>query len=212
MSEKTENKDNLTVFTPIGQLAYVKINGEETEFDGKKNGYYIALELTKKEGEELRQKALNHWLQSDACAEIKSKGSSANDPIIGIKFNDDVARVDCRHKKYGVSRKTGKQFEFVIPIRDGQGNELPIDTRVWGGSTGRLKLNMRAWAVNGRQYGVQFQMNALQVIELKQPDKTGGSSDLGFGTVNGAKDLTGVVTTGTNNEALPDDVDEDIPF
>lgn len=209
MSEKT---DDLFVMTPVGTLAYVRINGKPKE-GSTDDGFYICLELTKEEGEELRQKALNHWMNSKSRETLlnKSKGKNTFDnPIIKIDFVDDIAKVHCKQHRKGKHKDTGEEFDFVIKIFDGKGNELPKETRVWGGSTGRVKLNLRAWEY-GFRYGVRLQIKDVQVAKLITPEPNENYVPQGFDAIPGADDLTGVV--GAANEGMaPLGSDEDIPF
>lgn len=209
MSEKT---DDLFVMTPVGTLAYIRINGKPKE-GATDDDFYICLELTKEEGEELRQKALSHWMNSESREKLlsKNKGKNAFDnPIIKIDFVDDIAKVHCKQHRKGKHKDTGKEFDFVINIFDGKGNELPNDTRVWGGSTGRVKLNLRAWEY-GFRYGVRLQIKDVQIAKLVQPEPSEDFVPKGFDAIPGADDLTGTVGSASGMSPI-DGGDEEIPF
>lgn len=209
MSKKT---DDLFVMTPVGTLAYVRINGKPKE-GAIDDDFYICLELTKEEGEELRQKVLSHWMNSASREKLldKSNGKNAFDnPIIKIDFVDGIAKVHCKQHRKGKHKDTGKEFDFVIKIFDGKGNELPKETRVWGGSTGRVKLNLRAWE-HGFRYGVSLKIKDVQIAKLVQPEPNENYVPQGFDAIPGGEDLTSVVGSASGMSPI-DDGDEEIPF
>lgn len=99
--------------------------------------------------------------------------------------------------KAGGRRKDGSEYRLSIALFDSQGNKLPEDVQVWGGSKVNVAFRPKFWYVPSQGFGVTFELSAVQVIELANggvnspsADAFGFTSEEGY-IANGGEDLTG---------------------
>jgi hypothetical protein len=69
--------------------------------------------------------------------------------------------------KAGGRRKDGSEYKLSIALYDAQGKPLPEDVQVWGGSKVNLAFRPKFYYVPSLGFGVSFELQAVQVLELK---------------------------------------------
>ena len=76
--------------------------------------------------------------------------------------------------KAGGRRKDGTEYHLSIALYDAQGKALPEDVKVWGGSKVNVAFRPKFYYVGSIGFGVSFELQAVQVIELNN----GGVSNI----------------------------------
>ena len=81
-----------------------------------------------------------------------------------------------RRRAKGVSKTTGKPWEYKVKLFDASGKPL-VDKSVGGGSTGRLVLQVRGYCIRG-EAGISLALQAAQVINCVAGKNS--AKDFGF--------------------------------
>ena len=89
--------------------------------------------------------------------------------------------------KAGGRRKDGTvSIQLSIALFDSQGKPLPEDVKVWGGSKVNMAFRPRFWYTAMAGFGVSFDLQAVQVIELQNGGVSGVAADaFGFTSEEG---------------------------
>ena len=88
--------------------------------------------------------------------------------------------------KAGGRRRDGTEYQLSIALFDSQGNKLPEDVQVWGGSKVNVAFRPKFWYVPSQGFGVTFELSAVQVIELSNGGVNSPSADaFGFTSEEG---------------------------
>ena len=88
--------------------------------------------------------------------------------------------------KAGGRRKDGSEYKLSIALYDAQGKPLPEDVQVWGGSKVNLAFRPKFYYVPSLGFGVSFELQAVQVLELKNGGVNGPSAEaFGFTSEEG---------------------------
>ena len=108
---------------------------------------------------------------------------------------DDEGFVVKSKLKAGGRRKDGSEYKLSIAMYDSQGKPLPEDVQVWGGSTVNLAFRPKFYYVPSIGFGVSFELQAVQVLELanggqsaKAAEAFGFTSEEGY-IANGGETL-----------------------
>ena len=73
-----------------------------------------------------------------------------------------------------------------IALFDASGKPLPADVKVWGGSKVNLAFRPRFWYTAMAGFGVSFDLQAVQVLELQNGGVSGVAADaFGFTSEEG---------------------------
>ena len=97
----------------------------------------------------------------------------------------------------GRRKDTNEIYKLSMPLYDASGTPLPEEVQIWGGSKLNLAVRPRFYYTAMVGFGVTFDLQAAQVIELvnggvgeKAADAFGFTSEEGY-IANGGEDLTG---------------------
>lgn len=130
---------------------------------------------------------------------LKAKPPVAADPPFDLDEDDGTVEVNFKMKASGVSRKDGRKWKRRPRVYDANLQVVPAGTKVGGGSTLKVGFNVNRFWTTLIGAGVSLQLEAVQILELKQ--FTGASAeDAGFEVADGgfsAADLTEDDVVGT---------------
>ena len=108
--------------------------------------------------------------------------------------------------KGGVRAKDGNVYTFNVALFDAAGKPLPKDVQVWGGSKVNVAVRPNFWYTTMLGFGVTFEIQAVQVIELANggvsnvaAEAFGFTEEEGF-VANGGETLDAVFSAEDNKE------------
>lgn len=195
--------------TPKGRALWPKLNIPDTKF--KEEGEYsVKLVLSAADSEPLMQLIDTAMKESydetkatlEAAAKDKSDAKKAAaaakslkklkpaDPPYQMVADDEgnetgEVSFTFKRKASGVSRKTGKKWNAVVPLFDAAGK--PVDrskVQVWGGSTLKVAFELNPFHTDLVGAGVSLRLVGVQIIELVSGGERTASS-MGFGAEEG---------------------------
>jgi hypothetical protein len=177
-----------------GTAKYCHLNEPNKRFDPEFGTYSCDLIVSKEQAEMLQntirplyEEELKQVQEQHAGKKIEQKG-------LPITETDEGTLVKSKLKAGG-RRKDGTTYSLSIALFDSQGKPLPEDVKVWGGSKVNMAIRPRFWYVPSQGFGVTFELQAVQVIELQNGGVSGVAADaFGFtteeeGYVNGGENL-----------------------
>jgi hypothetical protein len=111
-----------------------------------------------------------------------------------IKESDQEIMIRTKLKG-GHRAMDGTVYNFSVALFDAAGKPLPKDVEVWGGSKVNVAVRPNFWYTDLMGFGVTFELQAVQVIELANggqsamaADAFGFTSEEGF-VANGGETL-----------------------
>ena len=160
-----------TKLSPKGTFRWVAINGVENKTpDDKPTGKYVAnLEISEEDYNKLKDEVMKLFEASDVYKELKKLDANVN-PMLPIgKKQDKEGNVYCvlRTKIPTTIKRESGEEPRIIPIYDGEQNRLPDDTKVFGGSNGRIEYFPTVWK-SAFGHGVSFKLISLQVTHSEE--------------------------------------------
>ena len=177
-----------------GTAKYCHLNEPNKRFDPEFGTYSCDLIVSKEEAEVLQntirplyEEELKQVQEQHAGKKIEQKGLPITDTDEGTLVKSKL--------KAGGRRKDGSVYSLSIALFDSQGKPLPEDVKVWGGSKVNMAIRPRFWYTAMAGFGVSFDLQAVQVIELQNGGVSGVAADaFGFtteeeGYVNGGENL-----------------------
>ena len=177
-----------------GTAKYCHLNEPNKRFEPEFGSYSCDLIVSKEEAEMLQntirplyEEELKQVQEQHAGKKIEQKG-------LPITETDEGTLVKSKLKAGG-RRKDGTTYSLSIALFDSQGKPLPEDVKVWGGSKVNMAIRPRFWYTAMAGFGVSFDLQAVQVIELQNggvsamaADAFGFTSEEGF-VANGGETL-----------------------
>jgi hypothetical protein len=168
-----------------GTAKYCHLNEPNKRFEPEFGSYSCDLIVSKEEAEMLQntirplyEEELKQVQEQHAGKKIEQKG-------LPITETDEGTLVKSKLKAGG-RRKDGTTYSLSIALFDAQGKPLPEDVQVWGGSVVNMAVRPRFWYTAMAGFGVSFDLQAVQVLELKNGGVNGPSADaFGFTSEEG---------------------------
>lgn len=214
-AKENKRKGWTKVVTPIGTFKYPWLNKADTKFDS--DGEYkvsLVLPAKSKEAKDLMKLIDAEVEKAVETAKADPKNKKSAKQITETESRpykmevdedgDETGNVEflCKRKAKYKKKDSDKLFKREIPLWDSAGQRLdPEDTSVWGGSEGRVKINLRHWYFpKDKEAGVGLDIVEVQITKLVQGE--GGAS--GFEEVEG-----GFKSSGSKGKKKSDDNDDD---
>lgn len=168
---KAGNADK-TIIKIKGSFVYPRLNEADTKF--KDEGEY-SVKVAKSAADSKRLIADLEKVYADGYkAMCEREGKSklkmattrpwANE--VDKETEEETGRVlfNCKAKASGKSKKTGKVWNFKLPLFDAK--LKPVTKSVWGGSEGYVQVEPYVWYTAALGCGISLRLNKVQVLEL----------------------------------------------
>lgn len=175
----------LTFTTPKGIATWPKLNEPDTKF--KEEGEYsVALVLTPEDAAPIIEKA-DKFLSEFSVAQAKLLNKKSLKLANSNPWKEDADRegnatgnmlLRFKMKASAISKRDGKKIEFTPALFDRNGK--PTDVSVGHGSVIKVNFEVVPWYTPALGCGIQFRLNAVQVLEAKNRSKSDNAKDYGF--------------------------------
>jgi hypothetical protein len=183
MSIKSRKKH--PVIKVKGTAKYAHLNEPNKRFEPEFGTYSCDLVIDKDQAEMLKntlrplyEEELKQVQEENAGKKIEQKEFPINETEEGIIVKSKL--------KAGGRRRDGSEYTLSIALYDSQGKPLPEDVKVWGGSKVNLAFRPRFWYTAMAGFGVSFDLQAVQVIELQNGGVSGIAAEaFGFTSEEG---------------------------
>ena len=203
MSIKSRKKH--PVIRVKGTAKYCHLNEPNKRFEPEFGTYSCDLVIDKDQADMLKntlrplyEEELKQVQEENAGKKIEQKEFPINETEEGIIVKSKL--------KAGGRRRDGSEYSLSIALYDSQGKPLPEDVKVWGGSKVNLAFRPRFWYTAMAGFGVSFDLQAVQVIELQNGGVSGIAAEaFGFTSeegyvANGGETLDQVFDAEENEE------------
>jgi len=168
-----------------GTAKYAHLNEPNKRFEPEFGTYSCDLVIDKDQAEMLKntlrplyEEELKQVQEENAGKKIEQKEFPINETEEGIIVKSKL--------KAGGRRRDGSEYSLSIALYDSQGKPLPEDVKVWGGSKVNLAFRPRFWYTAMAGFGVSFDLQAVQVIELQNGGVSGIAAEaFGFTSEEG---------------------------
>ena len=202
----------IKAITPIGTFKFAWLNKADTKFNPA-GEYKTDLMVDESLMEDLIEKAenLRDTFFDAKVAELKEagKGATAKKVTKLAVFAEDedpetgepTGKIRVRAKlKAHVEMPGGTSFTQKPELKDAKGNPLPVEVKIFSGSTGRLGLEIVPYfSAKDKQVGISCRLKVAQVKEIKQ------SSSFDMGAMEGGQSFGDSGDFGEMTDAPTDD-------
>lgn len=161
------------MFTPIGKLLFVRINGTEDTYKDKSTGKYSAtIEFDEKEYDKVKADLTKVWESSPEYAEVKDEVEVLN-PFLGVKKKKDKEGnvrylLKAKVNRFKKNKDGSEGPERTIKILNGLNEVLPDNTEIPNGSEGRLMFYPRPYKMSAMNYGLSLGLQKIQLIKAAE--------------------------------------------
>lgn len=213
MADKKQKQPRLV--TPKGVAIFPWLNKPDTKFNPE-GQYRVKLRLPAEAAqplidklEAMRQEAIAKWK-----ANPKNKGKKCKEqdtpwqPVLDEE-GDETGEVTMNFKRRasGVSQKTGEPWSIKPDLFDRDGNKLPSDAQIFGGSVLKVSFTPNVYDTAAAGVGVSLSLDAAKVLKLVDSNRSADS--YGFGDDSDDDDADDDKSTDTGST---DDADGDSDF
>jgi len=164
-----------------GIARYAHLNEPDKKFDQEYGVYSCDLVITAAGKQEivnkikpLYEQELKDVMDAHPGKKIEQKGLPIKD------IEDGQFLLHSKLKGGHKNKVTGQEWIFSVALFDSTGKPLPEDVQVWGGSEVNLAFRPNFYYVPSIGFGVRFEIQAVQVIQLKNGG-VGGVAAESFG-------------------------------
>ena len=168
-----------------GTAKYCHLNTPNKRFEPKFGTYSCDLVVDKEQAEMIKNTLRPLYEEELKTVQEENAGKEINQRGIPVEETDG-GFLGKSKLKAGGERKDGTTYSLSIALFDAQGKPLPEDVQVWGGSVVNMAVRPRFWYTAMAGFGVSFDLQAVQVLELKNGGVNGPSADaFGFTSEEG---------------------------
>ena len=168
-----------------GTAKYCHLNEPNKRFEPEYGTYSCDLVVDKDQAEMLKNTLRPLYEEELKQVQEENQGKKIEQKEFPIKEEDGGFVVKSKLKAGG-RRRDGSEYTLSIALFDSQGKPLPEDVKVWGGSKVNLAFRPRFWYTAMAGFGVSFDLQAVQVIELQNGGVSGVAADaFGFTSEEG---------------------------
>lgn len=184
MSIKSRKKHD--IIKVKGVTRYCHLNAPNKKFEPEYGAYTCDLVVDKDQAEMIKNTL--RPLYEEELKTVKEENPNKKKIMqrdFPIEESEDGIVVKSKLKAGG-RRKDGSEYKLSIALYDAQGKPLPEDVQVWGGSKVNLAFRPKFYYVPSLGFGVSFELQAVQVLELKNGGVNGPSAEaFGFTSEEG---------------------------
>ena len=168
-----------------GTAKYCHLNEPNKRFEPEFGTYSCDLVIDKDQAEMLKSTIRPLYEEELKSTQEQNAGKKIEQKEFPIKEEDGTFIVKSKLKAGG-RRKDGSTYSLSIALFDSKGQPLPEDVKVWGGSKVNMAFRPRFWYTPMAGFGVSFELQAVQVIELQNGGVSGAAADaFGFTSEEG---------------------------
>jgi len=168
-----------------GTAKYAHLNEPNKRFEPEFGTYSCDLVIDKDQAEMLKNTLRPLYEEELKQVQEENQGKKIEQKEFPIKEEEGGFLVKSKLKAGG-RRRDGSEYSLSIALFDSQGKPLPEDVKVWGGSKVNLAFRPRFWYTAMAGFGVSFDLQAVQVIELQNGGVSGVAADaFGFTSEEG---------------------------
>ncbi len=183
MSIKSRKKH--PVIKVKGTAKYCHLNAPNKRFEPEFGTYSCDLVIDKDQAEMLKNTLRPLYEEELKQVQEEHQGKKIEQKEFPIKEEEGGFLVKSKLKAGG-RRRDGSEYSLSIALFDSQGKPLPEDVKVWGGSKVNLAFRPRFWYTAMAGFGVSFDLQAVQVLELQNGGVSGVAADaFGFTSEEG---------------------------
>ncbi len=168
-----------------GTAKYAHLNEPNKRFEPEFGTYSCDLVIDKDQAEMLKNTLRPLYEEELKQVQEEHQGKKIEQKEFPIKEEEGGFLVKSKLKAGG-RRRDGSEYSLSIALFDSQGKPLPEDVKVWGGSKVNLAFRPRFWYTAMAGFGVSFDLQAVQVLELQNGGVSGVAADaFGFTSEEG---------------------------
>lgn len=168
-----------------GTAKYAHLNEPNKRFEPEFGTYSCDLVIDKDQAEMLKNTLRPLYEEELKQVQEENQGKKIEQKEFPIKEEEGGFLVKSKLKAGG-RRRDGSEYSLSIALFDSQGKPLPEDVKVWGGSKVNLAFRPRFWYTAMAGFGVSFDLQAVQVLELHNGGVSGVAADaFGFTSEEG---------------------------
>lgn len=168
-----------------GTAKYAHLNEPNKRFEPEFGTYSCDLVIDKDQAEMLKNTLRPLYEEELKQVQEENQGKKIEQKEFPIKEDEGGFLVKSKLKAGG-RRRDGSEYSLSIALFDASGKPLPADVKVWGGSKVNLAFRPRFWYTAMAGFGVSFDLQAVQVLELQNGGVSGVAADaFGFTSEEG---------------------------
>ena len=169
-----------------GTAKYCHLNEPNKRFEPEFGTYSCDLVIDKDQADMLKNTLRPLYEEELKLAQEENQGKKIEQKEFPIKEEEEGGFLVKSKLKAGGRRRDGSEYSLSIALFDSQGKPLPEDVKVWGGSKVNLAFRPRFWYTAMAGFGVSFDLQAVQVLELQNGGVSGVAADaFGFTSEEG---------------------------
>lgn len=204
MTDKNQKRVRVKLVSPKATFRYPKLNEPDYGTDDypiEGGAYSVQLVLPAEDAKVLIDQLQPHYEKAIAegqekfdqlpVAQRKKHGALKEQMFYTEEFDKETEEptgnviFKFKMKASGKDKKTGKPWSRKPTIFDAKGKPMNPVPSIWGGTTGKVSLEVGGYFVQGQvMAGISLSLNAVQIIDLR----SGGGGDAashGFGEEEG---------------------------
>ena len=192
MSIKSRNKHPIIKISGIAK--YCHLNAPSKKFNTEFGEYNCDTVVTQEVAKHIKDQLRPLYEEELKAMQEEKGGQKLKQADMPIKELDQEIMIRTKLKG-GHRAKDGTVYNFSVALFDAAGKPLPKDVEVWGGSKVNVAVRPNFWYTDLMGFGVSFELQAVQVLELanggqstKSADAFGFTSEEGF-IANGGETL-----------------------
>jgi len=169
-----------------GTAKYAHLNEPNKRFEPEFGTYSCDLVVDKDQAEMIKNTLRPLYEEELKQVQEENQGKKIEQNDIPINETDGGFLVKSKLKAGGRRVDDGSVYKLSIALFDASGKPLPADVKVWGGSKVNLAFRPRFWYTAMAGFGVSFDLQAVQVLELQNGGVSGVAADaFGFTSEEG---------------------------
>jgi hypothetical protein len=192
MSIKSRKKHPIIKISGIAK--YCHLNEPNKRFEPEFGEYNCDTVVTEDVARQIKEQLRPLYEEELKSMQEEKGGQKLKQADMPIKESDQEIMIRTKLKG-GHRAKDGTVYNFSVALFDAAGKPLPKDVEVWGGSKVNVAVRPNFWYTDLMGFGVTFELQAVQVIELANggqsamaADAFGFTSEEGF-VANGGETL-----------------------
>ena len=162
-----------------GTAKYAHLNEPNKRFEKEFGSYSCDLVIDKDQAEMIKNTLRPLYEEELKQVQEEHQGKKIEQNDIPINETDGGFLVRSKLKAGGRRVDDGSVYKLSIALFDASGKPLPKDVEVWGGSKVNIAFRPRFWYTAMAGFGVSFDLQAVQVIELQNGGVSGVAANGG---------------------------------
>ena len=183
MSIKSRKKHPIIKINGIAK--YCHLNKPNKKFEGRFGEYTCDTVVAADIAEQVKNQLRPLYKEELKAVQEEHAGKKIKQADMPIRESDQEIMIRTKLKG-GIEAKDGTVYTFNVALFDAAGKPLPEDVQVWGGSKVNVAVRPSFWYSPSLGFGVTFELQAVQVLELANGGQSAQSADaFGFTSEEG---------------------------